>query len=135
MLHVAQVQLAAGQARRAHAQKRNVRTKHSRVGIGSGMKTTCLVGLRHELAHARFDDWAAAGFHHLDLDAIQIHTYNPMPHVSKARSRDRPDVTQSKNADRQTHAMTPRFKLKNVRRTHRDSTPQYVLYHILLPPA
>src|ERR1700720_1554434 len=70
--------------------------------------------LGHHFAHAGFDDRRAAGSQHLDFGAAYIHPNNLVSHGGKPGGRDRTDISQPKNANRQAQAILLTNKLSGA---------------------
>ncbi len=110
-LDVAQIQLPMPQARRAHANKRNIGVQHRSRRVACSVQAARGVGLRYQFAHAGFDDGAAPALHHLHFGRIHIHPNNSVAHGSETRRRHRAHISQPEYADRQAHPFpAPSFR-------------------------
>src|SRR6266853_1546218 len=80
------------------------------------------MGVGNKLAHTRFDDWSAARSKRLHFGATHVDPNDFVTHRGEAGSRDRANISQSKNANGQTQANSPDSRvIKTV-------TAQFELY-------
>src|SRR5882724_3627881 len=96
-LHVGEIQAAVGITWRADTHKGNVRRADCLQRVRSCVQSFRRDHFADQVTHSSFNNRAIAAVDNFHFGGIDIHTRNLVPFLRKARGRNTPDITQSKD--------------------------------------